>query len=222
MFKLKATLTHLAIISWAVPAKKLEALLDPRVTAKLTLQTIDDSGDLTLVSLACLLDRTLWQTYAQLNERVYMTQQNGTRPGAFFWISRADTWQADFFRIVLGIPEYREQLRLSVNRDRYTLIRQGREIVELDLSTAPARSPADSERLAAIGLNPMMGYTLDRAGLDSTKVVHTTIERREVRVVTADASFMRASSLIGSEKPLVAWYVPSTPFDIELPPQLVR
>lgn len=222
MLKLRATLTHLAIISWAVPAKPLAALLDPRVSSKLSLQTIDDAGEYALVSLACLLDRTLWQTYPQLNERVYVTERNGTRPGAYFWISRADTWQADFFRIVLGIPEYRERLRLSVSGTHYTFEREGHGIVELDLASAPPRSSAESERLAAVGLNPLIGYTLDRAGLDSTKVIHTTIERREVRVVTADASFMRAASLIGNEKPLVAWYVPSTPFDIELPPQLVR
>lgn len=221
MFKLKATLTHLAIISWAVPAKPLAALLPPQATAKLSLQTIDDAGEYALVSLACLLDRTLWQTYPQLNERVYVTRRDGTGPGAFFWISRADTWQSDFFRTVLGIPEYREPLQLSVTGSRYTFSREGREIVELDLATTP-RSPAHGERLATVGLNPLIGYTLDRMGLDSTRVIHTTIERRDVKVVATEVSFMRAAPLIGKSEPVVAWYVPKTPFDIDLPPQAVR
>src|SRR6266850_2119848 len=220
MFTLDATLTHLAIISWTVPAGRLAALLPAQATAKLKLQTVDDAGEYALVSLACLFDRTIWQTYAQLNERVYVTRQDGTGPGAFFWISRADTWQANFFRTILGIPEYRERLQLSVRGARYIFSREGREIVELDLATTP-RSPADGERLAAIGLNPLIGYTLDRAGLDSTRVIHTTIERRDVRVVAADASFMKAAPLIGKNEPVVAWYVPLTPFNIDLPPRLV-
>lgn len=222
MFTLRATLTHLAIISWAVPTQPLVELLPPEVNAKLALRTIDPDHKYALVSLACLLDRTLWQTYPQLNERVYVTHRDGTRPGAFFWLSRADTWQATFFSALLGIPEQRERLDLSVDGAHYTFSRLGRTIVELDLSTTASRAEEEAERLASVGLNPMIGYTLDRSGLDKTDVIHTTIERQEVTVLTADSSFMKAGPLIAGAKPLVAWYVKTTPFDIDLPPRPVN
>jgi hypothetical protein len=205
-----------------VRAKALTEMLPRDVTSKLALCTIDDAGEHALVSLACLLDETLWQTYPQLNERVYVKRRDGDRCGAYFWLSRADTWQAPFFSRLFGIPEIREPMRLSVRGPRYTFSLRGREIVELDLASSPKRSEAEAERLAAVGLNPMTGYTLDRRGLDATKVVHTEIERSEVTVVRADPSFMKAAPLIGDRPPLVAWYVTSTPFDIDLPPQRVR
>jgi len=219
MFVLKATLTHLGIVSWAVPAVDLARMLP----AQLIPQTIDPAGELALVSLVGLFDRTLWQTYPQLNERAYVTLRDGSGAGAYFWLSRADSWQAWFFGSVLGIPEIRERLDLATDRRRYRFTREGNTAIELDLqSPAPEHPGFADDRLASIGLNPLIGYTIDRRGLDSTRVVHNDIPPREVRVLNVDSSFMRAAGLIRSAKPLVAWYVPLTPFDIELPPRLVH
>lgn len=216
--KLRASLTHLAIVSWAVPAEPLAAML-PRQLVPLT---IDADGRWALVSLASMLDRTLGQTYPQLNERTYVARRANGERGAFFWLSRADTWQATVFSAILGIPEKRERLHLAVRGSRYSFTWHGRPVIELDLAADTARqSEHDVQRAVAVGLNPMVGYTMGRRGLERTRVIHTEIERRDVRPVYVDQSFMEAAPLIRDARPIAAWYIERTPFHIDLPPRRV-
>lgn len=227
LFTLHAHLRDLAIVSWAVPKARLQALLP----VPLVPQTFDDAGEFALVSMAMMLDTTGDETYEQLNERAYVMKPDGTGKGAFFWKSHAATWQAFIFRSLLGIPEEYADLNLRVERNGYTFERNGRPVAILDLD--PGRVPirrgrnarfADAELKASkrISENPLIGYTLNWGELCATPVTHDRIDAQPVYIELSDASFMIPSVAIDAAErtnPLIAVYQRETPFHIGLPPR---
>jgi uncharacterized protein DUF2071 len=213
---MRATLHDLVIVTWAVPRDGLA----PLIPNGLVPQTIERGGTTALVSVALMHDTTFGQTYAQLNERTYVSRPDGSGPGAYFWLSHANTWQAALFHVAFGVPLVDETAELTVSNDIYRFVLKGHEVARVRLNaSSPVRK--GEERLREIAANPMIGYTLDRGQLHATRVVHTEMAPRDVVVESIDTSFMAARALIAGAKPIAAWHVAQTPFDIDLPPQAV-
>lgn len=229
LIKLRARLQHLAIISWAVSPDWLGMMLpNPLVP-----QTIKDTRgkEYALLSMAMMLDTTAGETYAQLNERAYVMKPDGKGKGAFFWRSHAATWQAIMFRTMLGSPLFTADLRLEVSHERYAFFYEGVCVAKLDLAQPPAPQPKnrmfDALALRAakvLSENPLVGYTLNWGELCETPVTHDTIDTKQVRIESADPTFMLPSIAIETARsePIIAVYERETPFHIGLPPRKVR
>lgn len=228
MFRLKATLDHLAIVSWRVQAAKLATLLpEPLVP-----QTIDAEGQWGLVSMAMMFDTTHSSRYEQVNERAYVKKRDGSGEGAFFWRSHANSPQASFYRFLLGVPEYEASLSLNVKSDSYVFSRESHEVARLVLKPPTGASKKyqkfDLERAKRVSQNPLIGYTMNWGELCETLVYHDKIDAGVVTTVAADPSFMLPSVAIERdelgrpEDPLIAVYQRDTPFIIGLPPRPVR
>jgi len=226
---IRARLQHLAVVSWAVNLEALGKML-PR---PLVPQTIEDDagGSYALLSMAMMLDTTVGETYAQLNERAYVMKPDETGKGAFFWRSHAATWQAVMFRSMLGIPEYAADLRLEASEERYAFFFGGTCVARLDLAKPPtpheknARfGKAELDRAKTLSENPLIGYTLNWGQLCETPVTHDTIDATPVRIERADPTFMLPSIAIDDARsePIIAVYQRDTPFYIGLPPRKVR
>jgi len=193
--------------------------------------TDDDGQEYALLSMAMMLDTTMGATYAQINERAYVMKPDGTGKGAFFWRSRAATWQAMMFRSMLGIPEYAADVRLEASEERFAFFHEGNCVTRLDLVRAPtphannpqfgARALRDAKLLSE---NPLVGYTLNWGELCETPVTHDTIDARQVHIETADPGCMLPSVAIEPARaaPIIAVYQRETPFYIGLPPRRVR
>ncbi len=226
---IRARLQHLAVISWAVNAEVLGKML-PRPLVPQTIK--DDTGNsYALLSMAMMLDSTVGETYAQLNERAYVMKPDETGKGAFFWRSHAATWQALLFRSMLGIPEYVADLRLEASEERYAFFLGGDCIARLDLDREPTRhaknarfGPVQLQQAKVLSENPLVGYTLNWGQLCETPVTHDTIDATPVRIERADPSFMLPSIAIDDARsePIIAVYQHETPFYIGLPPRKVR
>jgi hypothetical protein len=233
MFVLHAKLEHLAIVTWAVPAERIAALLpDPLVP-----DPVDPAGRYALFSMAAMCDATLKSQYAQINERAYVVKKDGTGAGAFFWKSHAASTQADLFRWLLGIPEFHSDVDLTIKEDRET----GHHLVctfdgsvvldmNIDQKTTHIGAPylgkgINVAKALAISKNPLIGYTLDWGELCATKVWHNEIKGSPVNVVSADPRFMVPAVTLDEgldSQPIFAVYQPATPFHILLPPQPVH
>lgn len=226
---IRARLRHLAVVSWAVNPEVLGKML-PR---PLVPQTIaDDTGEsYALLSMAMMLDTTVGETYAQLNERAYVMKPDETGKGAFFWRSHAATWQAVLFRSMLGIPEYVADLRLEASEERYAFFFGGKCVARLDLALLPTPDaknntfgPASLTQAKALSENPLVGYTLNWGQLCETPVTHDIIDAKPVHIVATDPKFMLPSIAIDDARsvPIIAVYERETPFYIGLPPRKVR
>lgn len=224
-----ATVTDLAIVTWAVPAERLQALLP----AELEPQTIDPAGRTGLLSMVMMFDKTANQVYAQLNERTYVQRPGGRDPGAFFWRSLANTAQATLFRFLLGVPEFTDDVDLAVNGDSYQFVRHGNAVATLDLREAQPKGNAKLlARAVAITSNPPIGYTYDGDVLLATKVQHAPIAPKPVTAIDLDPGFMVPSLAIDHRtdtygrsvdwaKPLITTYASSALFTVELPPRRI-
>ena len=224
MVTIRAKLDHLAIISWAVEATRVAAMLP----APLVPRTIDRKGHWGLVSMTMIQDTTLGTTYAQLNERTYVMRADGTGKGAFFWRSHAATRQALLVRSLLGAPEFVADVEVRVRGTSYAFKRNGRLVAKLDLSragTTPRRyRELDVGRAGRLSANPMIGYTMNRGRLYATVVRHNRIRPRRAKVLSVDPSFMLPAPVIDAadkRTPLIALYQRETPFWIDVPPRPV-
>ena len=229
MYTLKATLRHLAIVSWAVPADRIAAMLP----FPLVPDTIDAAGEYALFSMAAMLDTTSREEYAQVNERAYVKKKDGTGAGAFFWKSHAKTTQADVYRWLLGIPEFNDDVDVTIRPDNhYICTFDGQVVLDMYLGSEPTRiaepyrgEGIDVAKAWQISKNPMLGYTLDWGELCATKVWHNEILGKAKRVVDADPRFMVPAISLDpglDAKPIFAAYQDVTPFNIELPPRPVN
>jgi hypothetical protein len=178
-----------------------------------------------------MLDTTVGETYAQLNERAYVMKPDETGKGAFFWRSHAATWQAVMFRSMLGIPEYVADLRLEASEERYAFFFGGTCVTRLDLLQLPTThaknstfDPASLAQAKELSENPLIGYTLNWGQLCETPVTHDTIDAKQVHIDKADPAFMLPSIAIDNARsePIIAVYQRETPFYIGLPPRKVR
>lgn len=200
------------------------AAVAERLPPGLVPQTVDDRNEVALISLATMLDRTLWQTYPQLNERTYVMRRDGTGPGAYFFQSLANTWQATAFRILMGVPLFRADTNLTVSGDDYRFALGGAEVVALRLRpptmSTTVKNELDPMRVRDVAANPMVGYTLNRGVLHATKVDHTEIDARQAPDVTVDnvtTSWMQTCAAVAAKEPIAAWHVRATPFNIIFP-----
>jgi hypothetical protein len=230
IFRLKAKLDHLAIVSWRVRADRLARLLP----SPLIPQTVDAAGDWGLVSMAMMLDTTTGNQYRQLNERAYVTKRDGTGAGAYFWRSHASSAEAVFYRYLLGIPEYHADLQLDTDDGDtyYKFDREGRNVADLVLRSPQPQNPSkfpkiDLGRAKIVSENPLIGYTMNWGQLCETIVEHDVIDANPVTFVSGDPTFMIPSSLIERdaagrpEDAVIAVYQRDTPFIIALPPRPV-
>jgi hypothetical protein len=229
LITIRARLQHLAIVSWAVSPEPLGKMLPKPLVPQLIKG--DDGEDYALLSMAMMLDTTMGETYAQMNERAYVMKPDGTGKGAFFWRSRAATWQAMLFRSMLGIPEYAADVRLEASEERFAFFYEGNCVTRLDLVQTPtphvnnpqfgARALRDAKLLSE---NPLVGYTLNWGELCETPVTHDTINARQVHIEAADPQGMMPSIAIEPPRtaPIIAVYQRETPFYIGLPPRKVR
>jgi hypothetical protein len=229
VFTIHARLQHLAIVTWAVSAVRLAKMLPTPLVPQLLK---DDRGDAyALVSMTMMLDTTAGETYAQMNERAYVMKRDGSGKGAFFWRSRAATWQAMIFRSLLGIPEYAADVRLEASEERFAFFYKGRCVARLDLARPPVTDTKNNrfgvdalDRAKAISENPLVGYTLNWGELCETPVTHDTIDATPVRIEEVDPQWMLPSIAIEAARsvPVIALYQRETPFHIGLPPRPVR
>jgi len=217
---LRADLRQLAIVTWAVPRTSLAKLLPHGLLP----QTVDDKGEIGLISIVTMFDRTLWQTYAQLNERTYVTRRDGTGAGAYFFQSLANTWQATAFRLLMGVPLFRADTRLAVNGGDYRFDLGRSEVARLQLNAPPTPITSnvglDPYRVRSVAANPMTGYTQNRGVLYETKVDHTEIDQRQAPDITVSkvtTSWMQTFPIVTTSAPIAAWHVPFTPFNIIFP-----
>jgi hypothetical protein len=229
LITIRARLQHLAIVSWAVSPDLLGKML-PKPLVPIPIEDAHRK-EYALLSMTMMLDTTMGATYAQLNERAYVMKPDGSGKGAFFWRSRAATWQAMMFRSMLGIPEYAADVRLEASAERFAFFFEGNCIARLDLTIAPKPHAANRNfgpealrQAKVLSENPLVGYTLNWGELCETPVTHDTIDARPVHIDTADPRFMLPSIAIDPEhgQPIIAVYQRETPFYIGLPPRRVR
>jgi len=156
---IKATLRDLVIVTWAVPRDDVARLLPDGLVP----QAADGAGQRALMSIAMMLDRTFSQTYAQVNERTYVVQRDGSDPGAYFFQSLANTWQATVSHLLFHVPLARADTRLVVKGDdyRFTLRRSPIARLRLRPPSTEYGSGLDVKRVKDIAANPKIGYTLD-------------------------------------------------------------
>src|SRR5439155_2450867 len=76
-------------------------------------------------------------SFAQLNERVYVTRPDGTDPGVFFWRSAIASPVAILPRLGLGLPYFWQKLSLAVDNERLRFAVRSEPVIELDLSSSP-------------------------------------------------------------------------------------
>jgi uncharacterized protein DUF2071 len=226
MFVLRAHLRHLAIVSWAVPRERIAAMLPNALEP----DPIDPQGKWALFSMAAMLDTTVRESYAQVNERTYVRRRGGGGEGAYFWKSHADSSQADFFRAVLGIPEFHEDVGVEVRDGIYVCTFRGRVVLRINTKQegrVPQRYKGlnvDIARAWEISKNPLIGYTLDWGELCATPVRHDLIVGQPVSVDYVDPRFMVPSITLDPDQvdqPIFAAYQSETPFHIVLPPRPV-
>lgn len=228
-FELETTLRPLGLFTWSLPPERLASLLP----AALLPQTVQLGGRrVALYSVAIMLQVRMaprgWRigrfTFAQLNERTYVTRADGTRAGAYFFRSSVSSWIAWVPRLIFGLPYFKRPLKLNIDAGKVEMTDAGRSQFALDpRSSVSAEQQELAAHLCPVIANPLVGYSLSRGKLVEFDVEHAPIVPQVVNATVAaveNLPFAQQLGVVGP--PIETLYVAESRFTITMPPRKVR